>query len=29
MSFDTGHLTYPASIMIAEQVLKLAPEFDR
>jgi peptidoglycan/LPS O-acetylase OafA/YrhL len=27
ISFDTGHLTYPASIMLAEQVLKLAPGF--
>jgi peptidoglycan/LPS O-acetylase OafA/YrhL len=29
VSFDTGHLTYPASIMLAEQVLKAAPGFDR
>jgi len=29
ISFDTGHLTYPASIMMAEQVLKAAPGFDR
>jgi peptidoglycan/LPS O-acetylase OafA/YrhL len=28
-SFDMGHLTYPASIMLAEQVLKAAPGFDR
>lgn len=27
-SFDSGHLTYPASIMLAEQVLKAAPGFD-
>jgi peptidoglycan/LPS O-acetylase OafA/YrhL len=29
ISFDTGHLTYPASIMVAEQVLKTIPGFDR
>jgi hypothetical protein len=29
ISFDSGHLTYPASIMLAEQVLKAAPELDR
>jgi hypothetical protein len=28
-TFDVGHLSYPASIMLAEQVLKAAPGFDR
>jgi peptidoglycan/LPS O-acetylase OafA/YrhL len=28
-AIDIGHLTYPASIMLAEQVLKAAPGFDR
>jgi peptidoglycan/LPS O-acetylase OafA/YrhL len=27
-SFDTGHFTYPASIMLAEEVLKAVPGFD-
>jgi peptidoglycan/LPS O-acetylase OafA/YrhL len=29
ISYDTGHLTYPASIMVAEHILKTAPGFDR
>jgi hypothetical protein len=28
ISYDTGHLTYPASIMVAEQILKTVPGFD-
>jgi hypothetical protein len=27
--YDSGHMTYPGSIFMAEQVLKVMPGFDR